>query len=127
MNMLGEKYIYKEDYSTKKKAVKFLIFFGGELVISILLLITIQLFKTEEVGLAKFITISTGVFFSIILGFVALLTWGFFHSHEEIRITKTGIKKSFRLPPFIFSKIWIEGSNIISVSFANGKKKIYPH
>ncbi len=95
------------------------------MVFAIILSLTVDLFKSDEIGLSKIIINSVGVLFSTLLIVVVFLTWGIFHSHSEIRITKSGILKTMRLPPFVAKKHLISAKSIKSISNKENNKLVF--
>lgn len=123
--MPDKKYIYKEEFANKSKAFKLFILIVGELVFAVLLFLIIQLFKTDAEGINRFLSYFVGTLFSVFLVAMAVLTWGYFHSHYETRITKKGIVKSYKLPPFTFQKGRILKKNIKTISTKNSDLTIF--
>lgn len=113
--MSFEKIIYKEEVSFRSKWMKFLILGIGDIIGTICILIIIDAFKTELHGSELLMNNLIVGFCSILLVVVVLLTWGFFHSHSELKITKSGLSRDFKFPPFVIKKKLVSLNSIKSI------------
>jgi hypothetical protein len=123
--MKSGKIIYKEESSIRNKAVKFLILLVGDVVGFVCVLFIVEAFRANLSGWDLMLSYLIAGTFGVLLVGVIVQTWGFFHSHSEMRVTKSSMIKSFKIPPLVFHKKILTVGNIKSITGFDTNKIIY--